>query len=134
VGASGIALDTAAIFLAVVNIGRHPRAALMIRAGYVALRDICDFFSIPYNPDPSPDDPISVTREEFIAVYEELAAAGVPVRPDREQAWRDFRGWRVNYDEPVTALAGLTMAPYTPWVSDRSVRVRSAPLLPRRWR
>jgi hypothetical protein len=29
----GIALDTAALYLSAVNVGRHPRAALMIRAG-----------------------------------------------------------------------------------------------------
>jgi hypothetical protein len=132
VAASGMVLDTASIFLATVNVTRHPRAALMIHSGFLALRDVCDFFSIPYDPDPRPDDPISVTREEFIAAYESLAAAGVPVRSDREQAWRDYRGWRVNYDVPVTSLASLTMASYAPWVSDRSVRVRQAPMLPKR--
>lgn len=34
-------------------------------------------------------------------------------------AWRDFAGWRVNYDTVLVALAGLTMAPYAPWSSDR---------------
>ena len=28
----------------------------------------------------------------------ELEAAGVPLKADRDQAWRDWAGWRVNYD------------------------------------
>jgi hypothetical protein len=125
---AGLALDAASIYLAAVNVTRHPRASLMIRSGYVALRNIADFFDIGYDPDPRPDDPISVTREEFFEVYVALAAAGVPVRPNRERAWRDYQGWRVNYDEALTRLAGLTMAPYAPWVSDRSVRYQRPPL------
>ncbi len=42
---------------------------------------------------------------------------------DREQAWRDFSGWRVNYDVPLLALASLVMAPYAPWSSDRSLTI-----------
>ena len=49
-----------------------------------------------------------------------VCAAGVPVHADRAQAWRDFVGWRVNYDQVLHALAALVDAPYTPWVSDRS--------------
>ena len=43
---------------------------------------------------------------------------------DREQAWKDFSGWRVNYDAVLLQLSGLVMAPYAPWSSDRSVRFR----------
>ena len=57
-----------------------------------------------------------------------MAAAGVPLVADRDQAWRDFAGWRVNYDKPLVALAGLVMAPYAVWSSDRSISVRRPPL------
>jgi hypothetical protein len=40
---------------------------------------------------------------------------------DRDAAWRDFAGWRVNYDTVLLALAAMTMAPYAPWSSDRSL-------------
>ena len=45
------------------------------------------------------------------------------LKGDREQGWRDFQGWRVNYDRPVIGLAGMVMAPYAPWSSDRSLRL-----------
>lgn len=119
--AAGVILDTAALLASTVDAPNNPQAQLMIRAGYVALRRIADYFAIDYDPEPAPDDLISISRQEFEAVYEQLEANGVPLRPDRDQAWRDFNGWRINYDRVLLALAALTMAPYALWVSDRSL-------------
>ena len=129
--ATGAVLDAASLAASTLNIPRDPRADLCIRAGYLALRRIADFFRIPYNPSPRPNDPISVTRQEFDDVYDRLASVGVPLKPDRDQAWRDFVGWRVNYDTVLLTLAGLTMAPYAPWSSDRSLSYRPGSLLRR---
>jgi hypothetical protein len=118
--AAGAVLDAAALSGSTLR-EHDPDAGLCVRAGYVALRRIADYFAIPYDPDPAPDDPISVAREEYDAVYERLAAAGVDLNPDRDQAWRDFAGWRVNYDVVLITLCALVMAPYAPWSSDRSV-------------
>jgi hypothetical protein len=122
-------LDAASLIRSSVDVPADVQADLCIRAGYLALRRIADFFNIPYNPAPSyPDDPISITREEYELACSELAEAGVPLKADRERAWRDFAGWRVNYDSPLLALARLTMAPYAPWSSDRSlVKAAAAP-------
>jgi hypothetical protein len=121
VTAAGAILDAAALIASSVDVPRDPQVDLCIRAGYIALRRICDFFGVPYNPVPKPDDPISIRRDEYDEVCHQLTAAGVPMKPDREQAWRDFVGWRVNYDTGLLALAALTMAPYAPWSSDRSL-------------
>ncbi|MBK9179086.1 MAG: hypothetical protein IPM45_05835 [Acidimicrobiales bacterium] len=127
--ASGCVLDAAALTASTVDIGRQPEAELCLRAGYVTLRRIADVFSIAYDPDPRPDDPIAVARDEFEAVVERLQADGVPVRADRDQAWRDFAGWRVNYDAVLLGLSGLVMAPVAPWSSDRALAYRRPPLL-----
>jgi hypothetical protein len=117
--AAGAVLDGAALERSCL-LERQPKADLCLRAGYLALRRIADFFGVPYDDDPSPDDPITVAREEFEAAMDRLEEAGVPLTDDRDQAWRDFRGWRVNYDTVLVTLAGLIMAPYAPWSSDRS--------------
>jgi ABC-type multidrug transport system fused ATPase/permease subunit len=122
VTAAGALLDAAALAASAVDLPRDVRADLCIRSGYLALRRIADMFHIEYEDDPDPGDPISITRHEFDQALERLAAAGIPVRQDRDQSWRDFSGWRVNYDTVLIALAALTMAPYAPWVSDRSLR------------
>ena len=125
--AAGVVLDTAAVYASTLDLPRSPAAELCIRSGYTALRAIADFYAIPYDPDPAPTDPISISRDEFDDVYDRLAGAGVPLRSDREQAWRDFAGWRVNYDTVLIILAGFVMAPYAPWVSDRSPAGRYRP-------
>jgi hypothetical protein len=124
VTSSGAVLDAASLRLAAVDLGFEPQAGLCVRAGFVALRAVAEYFAIDFDPDPAPTDPISITRDEFDDACRELVAAGIPVRVDRDQAWRDFVGWRVNYDVTLLALAGLVMAPYAPWSSDRSTRVR----------
>jgi hypothetical protein len=120
VTAAGTILDSAGIWLAAIEHERDPQAPLCIRAGYLALRRVAAFFGIVFDPDPAPSDPISIGRAEFDEALGRLAEAGLPVVADREQAWRDFVGWRVNYDTVLLELAELTMAPYAPWVSDRS--------------
>ena len=127
--AAGVVLDAAAIYASSLDVPRSPAAELSMRSGYVALRRIADFYGIPYDPDPSPSDPISIGREEYDAVYDQLAGAGLPMRADREQAWRDFAGWRVNYDTVLVIMAGFVMAPYAPWISDRSPSGRHRPPL-----
>ena len=122
VTASGAVLDAAALMRSTVDAPADTQADLCIRAGYLALRRIADLFDVTYNADARfPDDPISIARTEFDAACDQLAAAGVPLKPDRAQAWQDFAGWRVNYDRVLLALASLTMAPYAPWSSDRSL-------------
>jgi hypothetical protein len=119
VQASGVVLDAAALSLAALDLPVSPTAQLALRSGYLALRRICDYFDIPYPPDPHfPADPIQVARAEFDAALAALEAAGLPLKPDREQAWQDFAGWRVNYDATLRALSDLTMAPHAPWYAD----------------
>lgn len=122
--ASGAVLDTAAILLSVVDAPIEERKAkLCIRAGYLALRQIADLYNIKFNPDPVfPQEPISISREEFYQACHTLAQAGVPLINDLDQGWQNFGGWRVNYDRPLLSLAALVKAPYAPWSSDRSVR------------
>jgi hypothetical protein len=125
VTAAGAVLDTASLVSSTLDRPRDPRAELCIRAGYLCLRRIAVLFGIPFNDDPGPADPISVSRQEYDAVCEELLALGLPLKPDRDKAWRDFVGWRVNYDAVLVGLAVLTMAPPGFWSSDRVPHRRS---------
>lgn len=121
VTASGAVLDTAALLLSTVDVPPQPQAALCIRAGYLALQSIVDFFGIAYLADPMfPADPISITRTDFDELCAALQVAGLPLKEDLDQAWIDFGGWRVNYDQPLLALCALTMTPPAPWSTDRA--------------
>jgi hypothetical protein len=117
--AAGCVLDAAAISASTLDRPRDGRAEVMMRTGWFCLRRICTFYGVPYDPDPAPTDPITVTRREFDLLCVELTAAGVPLKSDRERAWRDYAGWRVNYDAPLIGLCSLVDAPPGKWSSDR---------------
>lgn len=118
--AAGTVLDAASLSLSTLDIPYEASAALCIRAGFLALRRIANYYDIPNPQNPHyPEDPISVTRAEFETVLDQLAKAGLPVKTDREQAWLDFSGWRVNYDRVLVSLCALVMAPHAVWSSDR---------------
>jgi len=125
VTAAGAVLDTASLVASTLDRPRSPRAELCIRAGYLCLQRIAGPLHIPYPDDPSPTDPISVSRHEYDAVCNALAEGGIPLKPDRDQSWRDFAGWRVNYDAVLVGLAVLTSAPRGVWSSDRVSSRRS---------
>jgi hypothetical protein len=127
--AAGCILDSASVYASCFDVPKSADCQLCIRGGYLALQRIADFFSYPYNRNPKPDDPISIDRSEFDDLWKELEEAGLPLRSDRDQAWRDFAGWRVNYDPVLLFLAGITAAPIAPWSSDRGWRYKPPPLL-----
>jgi hypothetical protein len=120
INAAGVLLDGASLWVSAVEHPRDPDAQLCIRAGFQALRRIASAFQLPYDPDPAPDDPITIQREEFDEALEEMQNEGIRLNPDRDAAWVAFRGWRVNYDTVLLNLARMVEAPPTPWVSDRS--------------
>lgn len=121
VTAAGAVLDGAALSASCLDAPRDLEGELCVRSGYLCLRRIAELYRLPFDPHPDPIDPIAVTRDEFNDVWARMAVAGVPLKADQEQAWRDFSGWRVNYDEPLIRLATLMEAPIAPWSSDRGL-------------
>lgn len=121
VTAAGAVLDGAALTISSIDVPHDVQADICIRAGYLSLRRIAAGFGIGFDAQPAPDAPISITRQEWEDAMDDLAAAGVAVKPDRDEAWRGFSGWRVNYDTVLLELAELTDAPYAMWSSDRGV-------------
>lgn len=132
--AAGCVLDTASLVVSTLDLQRMPQASVTIRSGFMSLRAIAGFYGVPVDLDPPPNAPISIHREEFDLLCRELAEIGIPLRADLDQAWRDFAGWRVNYDLPLLALCRLVDAPPAPWSSDRCEGFEPPGLRHRRWR
>ena len=43
------------------------------------------------------------------------SAAGLPLRADRDAAYREYNGARAGYDRPLLALSRLVLAPEALW-------------------
>jgi hypothetical protein len=113
-------LDSAALSLALRPSATPAEARLCVRMGFTCLRDIARVIRIPFDPDPLPDAPLSLTYDDFLGAVRRLERAGVPIERSPEEAWVEFRGWRVNYESIAYALADLVHAPSAPWTGPRT--------------
>lgn len=111
-------LDSAALYLSLSPNSAPAEARLCLRMGFVALREVADAVGIPYDPDPSPDDPIELTYEEYMGGISRME--DFPVERTPEEAWEHFRGWRVNYERIAYGLADFVVATPAPWSGDRA--------------
>jgi hypothetical protein len=114
-------MDAAAITLAIDPKGSPVEARMCIRMGFTCLRDIAQVTGIPYDPDPSPGDPITLPEDEFEAACAHLREIGFPTSRPFEEAWSHFRGWRVNYEGVAYALASTLNAPPARWSGPRAL-------------
>ena len=112
-------LDAAALQHALMPYSAPSETRLVLRMGYVALRDLAGVMHIRVPADPHPDDPIQLTRAEFAAAADHLRAAGWKLERSVEEAWPHFRGWRVNYEAAAYAIADAVEAAPAPWSGPR---------------
>ncbi|MEI8308362.1 MAG: hypothetical protein WCF99_14990 [Chloroflexales bacterium] len=113
-------LDAAALYLAVAPSQAPPEARQCLRSGYVALRHLARITGHPVNEDPLPTDAVDLSFEAFVRGVEHMRVANVPIEQPIEIAWRDYCGWRVNYEAAAAALATFIVAPPAPWTGRRS--------------
>jgi hypothetical protein len=112
-------LDAAALHLSLNPLTAPAEARPLMRMGYMALREVATVMGISYAADPHPDDPVSLTREEFDAAVEHLRSTGWRPERDADEAWIHFRGWRVTYEKIAWAIADRLDAPPSLWSGPR---------------
>lgn len=123
-------MDAAAMQLALTPHTAPPEARLVLRAGFIALRDIARALRLPFDPDPAPDAPIRLTCAEFDEAVAMLEAAGFGADRTTLQAWPHFHGWRVNYEAIAYELCRRCDAVPALWTGPRDFA--STPIPPRR--
>lgn len=112
-------MDAAALHLSLCPGEAPNEARFCLRMGFTALRRIAQMLGWPYDPDPRPDGEIRLEYGQFADAVAQLESVGFPVRRSPEEAWADFRGWRVNYEENAYRLCQLVLAPQAPWSGTR---------------
>ncbi len=125
-------MDAAAMHLALSPSDASSQARLCLRMGFTALHRIAKLLGWEVDPDPDPEGPIELTYEEFESAVAMLEETGFGLERSAEEAWTDFRGWRVNYENVAYRLCDRATAPPAPWSGTRShLRSRTvAPLRP----
>ena len=114
-------LDSAALWMALApSTVPAVQARLCLRMGFTALRSIADTIGLEVDTDPDPDSPLQLTYPEYLAGVERIT--GTTFRTDRtaDEAYPDFRGWRVNYESVAYALMDRLHAVPGPWTGPRS--------------
>ena len=98
-------LDAGAMHLALCPVTVPAPARNMMRVGYLTFRELAHGAGYPVRDDPSPDDDLQLTRQEFLDAAERARVAGMEFEREPDAAWVHFKGWRVNYEEAAYALA-----------------------------
>jgi len=124
-------LDAAAMHLALAPSQASSQARLCLRMGFTLLTRIATTIGWEVDPDPDPDGPINLTFDEFERAVAMLVGVGFATERGAEEAWADFRGWRVNYETVAYRLADRLTVPPAPWSGQRR-HMRSGPVEPRR--
>ncbi|MBC7448871.1 MAG: hypothetical protein H7330_12515 [Hymenobacteraceae bacterium] len=112
VTAAAVILDTTAIISACTDAAADPHRTLCLKAGVITVNRVARFFEGSIQPaDNLPHGAVAFNRAQFAAAYEQLRAADVAVRGSEDDSWTAFRELRGRYQEALTRLAHLAMAP-----------------------
>jgi hypothetical protein len=113
-------LDSAALMLS-LNPSTAPvvPARLCLRAGFSCFQDVARAmgYDLPAEPDPAMG--IGLTYEQFLDAIARLEEVGFPAERKPEDAWPDFVGWRVNYEDAAFAIARAVDAVPALWSGPR---------------
>jgi type IV secretory pathway TrbD component len=124
-------LDAAALHLSACPETAPFTARLCLQMGFTCLRKLTHTLHLPVDDDPRPDDPIQLSWDDFLEGWQRLLDVGFPVERPADEAWRHFRGWRVNYETSAYLLARGVDAVPSKWSGTR--RNAEATITPRRF-
>jgi hypothetical protein len=108
-------MDSAALYHAVSPDQTPRQARLCLSMGIRCMRAVARALKIPFEDDPLPTTGIRLTRAEFDDGLRRLTEVNFPMERDADEAWRNFVGWRVNYEPIVDELTRLVLPPPAPW-------------------
>jgi hypothetical protein len=121
-------LDAAALYLALLpDASGLIQARLCLRGGFTCLGNIARALKIPIPEDAAPSNGISLSYDDFVEAIERLRRVDFPLARPIEDAWADFKGWRVNYEAAAYALAWSTDAPPALWSGPRQQDIETIP-------
>ncbi len=122
-------LDSAALYLAL-----SPQSApvvparLCLRGGFECLTRVARAMGLDVPEEVDPATGITLSYDEFLNAVAHMREVDFPIERDPADAWPDFVGWRVNYEQAAYAVASAVDAVPAMWSGPR--RRRAAAIAP----
>jgi DNA-binding MarR family transcriptional regulator len=105
-------------------------ARLCLRGGFGCLGRIARAMGFDVPDEADPEAGITLTYEQFLDAVSRLREVGFPITRDPADAWPDFVGWRVNYENAAYQIAEAIDAVPALWSGPR--RHGESPVPPKR--
>jgi hypothetical protein len=113
-------LDSAALLLALSpDSAPVVPARLCLRGGFLCFTQIARAMGLEVPDEPDPSHGISLSYQEFLDAIGRMREVSFPIERDPAQAWADFVGWRVNYEQAAYAVAAAVDAVPALWSGPR---------------
>src|SRR5215469_12545320 len=121
-------LDSAALMLSLApEDAPTVPARLCLRGGFQCFRRIARAMGFEVPDEANPDAGITLTFEEFLDAVHRLQDVGFRITRDPADAWPDFVGWRVNYEQAAYQIAEAIDAVPALWSGPRHHPVKPIP-------
>jgi hypothetical protein len=122
-------LDSAALILTLApDDAPVVPARLCLRSGFLCFRQVAQAMGIDVPEEPDPDGQISLSYQEFLEAIARLREVDFPIERQPAEAWPEFVGWRLNYEQAAYAVAFAVDAVPALWSGPR--RLGGAPIRP----
>ncbi len=113
-------LDSAALFLALSpKVAPVVPARLCLRSGFECFGRVARAMGFEVPEEPPPGAETSLTYEDFLNAVRRLKEVNFPLERDPADAWPDFVGWRVNYEQAAYLVAYAVDAVPAKWSGPR---------------
>jgi hypothetical protein len=113
-------LDSAALILTLAPEQAPTVAArLFMRSGFRCLTRVAQAMGFDVPAEADPEAGITLTYEEFLDAITRLQKVNFDITRDPADAWPDFVGWRVNYENAAYQIAAAIDAVPALWSGPR---------------
>jgi hypothetical protein len=121
-------LDSAALILALSPTSAPVvPARLCLRSGFLCFRQVARAMGFDVPDEPDPNGQISLSYQEFLDAVGRMREVDFPIDRDPAEAWPDFVGWRLNYEQAAYAVAAAVDAVPALWSGPRRYRAAAIP-------
>ena len=105
-------------------------ARLCLRSGFLCFRQIARAMGIDVPDEPDPNGQITLSYQEFLDAIDRMRQVDFPIEREPEEAWPEFVGWRLNYEQAAYAVAFAVDAVPALWSGPRQGRPPRHPAHP----